>query len=155
MNDQFNKYVLNTHVLNGTFSNNKGTYAVKNIISITNQKQPIPRQVLDLCFNLKHPCWDYYNKENNTRIPITPMEILNNTYNNTHINNVSNNIKEEFINHWIRIFDADLSYPIIIDENDWVVDGVHRLCQTYIKNITIINTVLITQQELDSIGSNI
>lgn len=31
--------------------------------------------------------------------------------------------------HWIRIKNADVSYPILISADGWIIDGVHRFCK--------------------------
>jgi hypothetical protein len=41
---------------------------------------------------------------------------------------------DKYINDYKRIINADLSYPIIIDENDNIIDGIHRLTKAILEN---------------------
>jgi hypothetical protein len=45
---------------------------------------------------------------------------------------------EFFLHHMQRILDADLDYPIILSEEDYIFDGVHRLLKCKYLNIEYI-----------------
>ena len=45
------------------------------------------------------------------------------------------------IEHFKLINDCDLSYPIILDANGRVMDGMHRICKAIINNIREIDAV--------------
>ena len=46
---------------------------------------------------------------------------------------------EFFLHHMERILNADLSYPIILSEEEYIMDGVHRLLKCkYLKKDTIL-----------------
>ena len=46
---------------------------------------------------------------------------------------------EHFYHHFGRILNADLTNPIIISEEDYIMDGVHRLLKARHLNLTHIN----------------
>jgi disulfide oxidoreductase YuzD len=48
---------------------------------------------------------------------------------------------EFFLHHLKRVLDSDLSYPIILSEEDYILDGVHRLMKCKYLNIKYINYV--------------
>jgi len=67
----------------------------------------------NLKFNLEYNCW-----ENNIR----PIDFLNDTKNKKY--------KDEVI----RIKNVDIKYPIIVDSNYNILDGVHRYVKHIIEN---------------------
>jgi hypothetical protein len=46
-----------------------------------------------------------------------------------------------FLHHLERVLDADLSYPIILSEDNYILDGVHRLMKCKHLSIEHINYV--------------
>lgn len=40
----------------------------------------------------------------------------------------------DFVNHMKQTLDADLSFPIILDEEGYVMDGRHRVMKALLKN---------------------
>lgn len=46
-----------------------------------------------------------------------------------------------FLSHMQRVMDADLSYPIILSEEDYIFDGVHRLMKAKFLNMKTISCV--------------
>lgn len=46
-----------------------------------------------------------------------------------------------FLHHLKRILEADLSYPIILSEEEYIFDGVHRLMKCKYLNIEYIDCV--------------
>ena len=94
----------------GYFSDDKYKYSIEMMFEYINETNPtkIKLNVKDLLFNL------YWNSlENNVK----PIDIIQNIKNH----------KYEIE----RIERADMKYPIIIDSNYNIIDGVHR----YIKHI--------------------
>jgi hypothetical protein len=94
----------------GYFSDDKHKYSIEMMIDYINETNPhkLKLNVKDLLFNL------YWNSlENNVK----PIDIIKNIKNH----------KYEIE----RIERADMKYPIIIDSNYNIIDGVHR----YIKHI--------------------
>ena len=53
--------------------------------------------------------------------------------------------------HWYRINNANMKYPILIDEDYCVVDGCHRLCKAYIKKQKSIRVHFIKQKDLQKV----
>jgi len=41
----------------------------------------------------------------------------------------NNNTVRSFVEHMKSVMDADLSYPIILNEDGSIIDGRHRLCK--------------------------
>lgn len=46
-----------------------------------------------------------------------------------------------FIRHMISVINADLSYPIIFDEDGQLMDGYHRVCKAILENKKTIKAV--------------
>jgi hypothetical protein len=47
--------------------------------------------------------------------------------------------------HAKRIYDADLSLPIILSAEGWLMDGVHRLAKAWVLGLTEIQAVRFTE----------
>ena len=94
----------------GYFSDDKHKYSIEMMIDYINETNPpkLKLNVKDLLFNL------YWNSLENNVKPI----------------NIIQNIKK-YKYEIERIERADMKYPIIIDSNYNIIDGVHR----YIKHI--------------------
>jgi len=105
----------------GYFSDDKYNYSVDMMIEYINEHKPpkIKLNVKDLLFNLN---WD--SLENN----IKPKDILKDI--------------ENFKTEEIRIKRADMKYPIIIDSNYNIIDGVHRYMKHILKYKTHINVYI-------------
>lgn len=105
----------------GYFSDDKYNYSVDKMIEYINEHKPpkIKLNVKDLLFNLN---WD--SLENN----IKPKDILKDI--------------ENFKTEEIRIKRADMKYPIIIDSNYNIIDGVHRYMKHILKNKRKINVYM-------------
>jgi len=56
-------------------------------------------------------------------IPIKGIQHLDEMMWETHMN------LQMFVNHAIRVDDANLWYPILIHPNGWVMDGYHRIAK--------------------------
>ena len=58
-----------------------------------------------------------------------------------------------FIEHYRRVDQADLAYPIIINPQFGVIDGLHRIVKAYVSGLTSIKAVILTElPEPDYIG---
>lgn len=122
----------------GRFINDYGTYYIQDVIKITAAKIPVARPVRDLMHNLTDTTWDCSGL-----LPANVMRWSDNLANTTGTKAVDEHIG--------LCLSADLQYPIIISDNDEIVDGLHRLCKAiHLKHDTIM-TVYISQAELNDI----
>lgn len=48
---------------------------------------------------------------------------------------------KSFAHHYIRVEEADLKYPIILDVEGFICDGWHRLCKAIVTNKKTIKAV--------------
>ena len=59
----------------------------------------------------------------------------------------------EFIEHYKRVIEADLKYPIIaLSDGQDVLDGIHRLTKAFVNEYDYINVIYITKKELMTIN---
>ena len=59
----------------------------------------------------------------------------------------------EFIEHYKRVIEADLKYPIIaLSDRQDVLDGIHRLTKAFVNEYDYINVIYITKKELMTIN---
>lgn len=57
--------------------------------------------------------------------------------------------------HCLLINDADLSYPIILDQNGRVMDGMHRVCKALMKGLSQISAMQFSEDpEPDYVDCN-
>ena len=105
------------------FSDDKYTYSTALMFAYINLCNPNKSKlkVDDLKLNLEHNSW-----ENNVR----PIDVLNDMKNKKY--------KEEVF----RIENASMKYPIIIDSNYNILDGVHRYVKHIIENKKTINVYI-------------
>jgi hypothetical protein len=62
-------------------------------------------------------------------------------------------IMEYIVQHAKQIFEADISYPIIVCSESWVMVGMHRVCKASIDGHKFISAVRLTElQKPDYIG---
>jgi disulfide oxidoreductase YuzD len=54
--------------------------------------------------------------------------------------------KEKYEKDFKRIENADLEYPIIVTNNDEIIDGVHRLTKAHLKNIKTIKAYVFDEK---------
>lgn len=61
-------------------------------------------------------------------------------------------------NHYKRVVETDLKYPICIAKNKngkwFVLDGTHRLTKAYLNNLKKVKVKIIPQERLDEIRKN-
>lgn len=55
-----------------------------------------------------------------------------------------------FISHAKRVHDADLSYPILVNYDGGIIDGVHRLCKACILGLSTVKVKYIQLPVPDS-----
>lgn len=105
------------------FSDEKYKYSVALMFAYINIFKPKKTKLKtdDLKFNLNFKCWI-----NN----IKPINVINNFKNIKYKNEVK------------RIQNADLKYPIIINANYYILDGVHRYVKHIINNKKYINVYI-------------
>ena len=105
------------------FSDNKYNYSIQLMFAYINLYKPtkIKLNLDTLAFNLEYNCW-----ENN----VCPINVINDMKNNKY--------KEEVM----QIKNANIKYPIIIDSNYNIIDGVHRYTKHIIENKKTINVYI-------------
>lgn len=106
------------------YSDNKYKYSIALMhayIHLCNPNNKFKLNLNDLKFNLEYNCW-----ENNVR----PIDVLNDIKNKKYKNEV------------VRIKNANIKYPIIIDSNYNILDGVHRYSKHIIENKKTINVYI-------------
>lgn len=95
-----------------TYQNEEGLWDVRRLWKIAKALPVVSVKVSDLEFILdERGVWD----DN-----FTPRDIMN-----------LPKEKRKEDEHWQRIKKADLSYPILIAPDGWIIDGVHRFCKAY------------------------
>ena len=71
-------------------------------------------------------------------LPVQEMPITGlNTHN---LRPISSNMAS-FVNHIKKVINADLSYPIILDDEGYVMDGRHRIAKALLEGIETIKFV--------------
>ena len=109
------------HIVSHTYSPMTGddkidrnVYDVNKLIEIAPKSAfplPLPQMIPDL--------YSYVWSDDKDRL-ITPISVLSNSQN------------PMYKIHMDRIEQTDLSYPILIDPNMWLVDGMHRICKAFL-----------------------
>lgn len=97
-------------------SDNKYKYSIAMMIAYIKLCKPDCKfkiNVKDLTFNLKYNSW-----ENNIR----PIDVLNDMNN------------EKYKYEVLRIKNANIKYPILLDSNYNIIDGMHRYAKHIINN---------------------
>ena len=115
------------------FSDEDNIYSVDMLIAYVNLFKPhvvrVPTK--KIITNLTDPCWG----EPEENIYITPLQVIANP--------------EEYPEHARRIQEADLTYPIILNSRNCVIDGVHRLAKTIETNQRSIKAYIIDDKLLE------
>lgn len=102
-------------VTGGSYSNGEFSISVVNAIKKTKYLSIVEVPIAELERNLHNDCWGYVFDQH--RIVIIPNEVIS---------------TQQPKDHYLRILNADLSYPIIVYRDLaglQVVDGMHRLCK--------------------------
>lgn len=97
----------NNYKKKGTYSDNNNIYLVDLMFMYVNRNNVKIKYILvsELSDQLKNNDWG----------DLTPIDVIN----------------KGSGYHFKRIMDADLNYPIMIDNNNYIVDGMHRLSKAY------------------------
>lgn len=105
------------------FSDDKYKYSISLMFSYINLCKPNKNKlnISDLSFNLEYNCW-----ENNVR-PIDVIKDLNN---------------KKYKDEVERIKNANIKYPIIIDSNYNIIDGMHRYVKHILENKKKVNVYI-------------
>ena len=105
------------------FSDDKYTYSTALMFAYINICKPNKSKLKleDLKLNLEHNSW-----ENNVR----PIDVLNDIKN------------KKYKGELVRIKNASMKHPIIIDSNYNILDGVHRYVKHIIENKKTINVYI-------------
>lgn len=103
-----------------TFSNNKNIYSVDMMFAYINIFKPksIKIPISELLKNLEGKSWGDPEK----KIYYSAMDVIKNPKNKKYKDD-NNRIKK-----------ANLNYPIMIDDKNNIIDGVHRLSKAYSQN---------------------
>lgn len=112
----------------GTFADNNHIYLVDLMFMYIKHKKPLYTtiNIKSLISQLKDKTWDCTINDKTTRC--SPINVINN--------------KDKYVNHYNRIIKANLDYPIIMNKNGIIIDGVHRLSKAYLNNNDIINAYI-------------
>ena len=107
---------VSSYVLNGYYSSNDMVVRILDLLPKVENNLVLTMVVSLLEHLLDEDVWGYYDEE--TRVEIRPTQVI------------STNQPQE---HYKRILEADLSYPILVyfDDNGslQVIDGMHRLAK--------------------------
>lgn len=112
------------------YSDEYGEYSIRDIVNmlVNTPIEEVPLSVL--LHNLKFKCWDH-----DSRI-ISPNDVMNTS-------------RDKFLEHWRRIEDCDLSYPIIIMDENNVIDGMHRLSKLYLLGADVVECKRINREDIE------
>jgi len=100
--------------------------------------------------------WDVLKLIEHTRefevieVPLSAIQELNETY---WFGLGAPPVTVEIAQHAKQIYEADLSYPIILCPEGRGMDGMHRVCKAHIDGLEYISAVMLTElQEPDFVG---
>ena len=104
------------------YSDDKYEYSTALMFAYINLKKPekIKLETSKLLFNLDLNCWDKNTK---------PSDVIS----------CIKSKKYKYKDHVKRITESDLRYPIIVDSNLFIIDGVHRYVKSVLTNKKIID----------------
>ena len=118
-----------------TYCNDNNIYSVDMMFAYINIYKPTSKyiEIDTLQKTLNFDCWGNYTKN----IKYCPMDVL------------ANPNKKMYKREIERINNADLKFPIIIEENgNHVVDGVHRLVKASLRKNTKIKAYIFSKEEM-------
>jgi len=120
---KWNNFFINLMAEIKYFSDNKYKYSTAFMFAYINLYKPNKTKLKldELKFNLEYNCW-----KNNVR----PIDVINDMKNKKY--------KDEIV----RIENADIKYPIILDSNYNILDGFHRYVKHIIENKKTINVYI-------------
>ena len=115
------------------YSDSKYIYSVDMMIAYLNLYKPkqnlVRLNVKDLIDQLKFKGW-----MQDTSNFISPIDVLNHP--------------KKYIDEHNKILQSDIKYPIIIDINNNVIDGIHRLAKSHLLNKKHINAYVFNNKLL-------
>jgi hypothetical protein len=105
------------------YSDDKYEYSTALMFAYINLKKPekIKLETSKLLFNLDLNCWDKNTK---------PSDVISCIKHKKYKDEVK------------RIMESDLRYPIIVDSNLFIIDGVHRYVKSVLSNKKIIDVYI-------------
>jgi len=120
----FKQYILENEesFVAGVFGDGKHNYSVDKLIKYTKNKNPTQMLVSDLIEKNKKTETDEGNFEEN-------------------IKNPSKKFSE-------RVARANVEYPLLVDENGWIIDGSHRLAKLYNMGASHVYVHVLTNEDL-------
>ena len=115
-----------------TYSNNKNIYSVDMMFAYINifKPKPIKIPISELLKNLERKSWGDPGKN----IYYSAMDVIQNP---TH---------KKYKDDNNRIKNANLNYPIMIDDKNNIIDGIHRLSKAYSQNTKYIKTYVFDKE---------
>ena len=110
------------NIKHGTYTDNKFIYSVDLMFLYIKTISSTKIIIKKLLPQLKINDWE----------DLSPYEVIQN--------------KNKSIEHYNRIINSDLRYPIIINEEYQIIDGMHRLAKAYLNNKTTIKAYIINNK---------
>ena len=106
-----------------TYSDNKYQYSVDLMHAYINLQQPEKQKIetSNFLFNLDFNCWDKNTK---------PSHVISCIKNKKYKDEVK------------RITESNLEYPIIVDNNLFIIDGMHRFVKSVLNNKSTIDVYI-------------
>ncbi|XWV25586.1 hypothetical protein QJ856_gp0168 [Tupanvirus deep ocean] len=117
-----------------TFSDDHSVYSVDMMFAYLKNNNNFPitkinvQEYLDV---LEYPGWG----DPSENIYFSAIDVINNPI--------------KYKDDYKRILKADLSYPIIISADGFIIDGVHRLTKAYLNNIQQIKAHIFDQELME------
>jgi hypothetical protein len=124
---------LSPYVRDGCFSTNNFSCKIQDVIKLVENNEVLTVDTSIFFDKLNSDCWGEYI--NSKRIPIIPKKVLE---------------SREPIEHFNRILNADLSYPILIyyiGRRVCVIDGMHRIAKTKMLGLNQIFIKIVTPSQ--------
>ncbi len=112
------------------YSDDKYKYSTALMFAYINLQKPkkIKIKTSQLLFNLDLHCW-----ENNTK----PSDVISCLKNDKYKNEIK------------RITESDTKYPIIVDRNFFIIDGMHRFVKSIINNKKTIDAYMFDKKVME------
>lgn len=109
-----------------TYSDNKYIYSVDMMFTYIyfNKPKYEKLKVEDLLYQLEYQGWGDPIKN----IKYSAIDVINN--------------KENYMDEYKRILNANLNFPIIVSYDGNIIDGIHRLSKAYLNNIKYIKAYI-------------
>ena len=118
------------------FCNGKKLYDINKLIDLARDIPVSKIKVNELEHQLYLNTWISQNKR------IRPIDVLN-------YNKASNNMKNIYEKNYRRIQNVSLDYPILLNEDMLIIDGLHRLSKAKKDNKVLINVKIIPAKILE------